>query len=352
MDNTSRVAALDSFDVLPLRTQLARLRTVAMQAIERYPIDVAHVRQVSHGENTTFRVTAVDGADYLLRVHRPQRHGRGVDSAAAIRSEMDWLSAIARESPVSAPVPVLSARGELTEVVDHSAVPGQRVCSVLRWMNGTQRKHSALPVHLARVGCAMAELHDHARGWTRPPGFVRMRWDWNTFFGDVMVYGKVGAKEAWTLLPSNLRSKFERVADHVGSVMAELGDGPDAVGLIHADMHMGNVVFHHGEARPIDFDDCGVGYWLYDIAVALWEMRHKDNYPECRSAFLSGYRAVRPIADDVLGHLDSFIAAREVAFGLWFAGMSQTNESFRAKFDNEMAFIEGSLKRVVPAIAR
>lgn len=346
------MAELDSFDVLPLKAQLARLRRVALDAIQRYPVRVAQLRQVSHGENTTFRVTAVDGADYLLRVHRPQRHGRGVDSAAAVRSEMQWLSAIARDSAVSAPVPLLSAAGELTVVVDNGSVPGQRVCSALHWMGGQLREHSATPVHLARVGFAMAALHEHAQRWRRSNDFVRMTWDWNTFFGDVMVYGKVGAAEAWTLLPPKLRFAFERVADHVGTVMAELGDGPDAVGLIHADMHMGNVLFHAGEARPIDFDDCGIGYWLYDIAVALWELRHKDNYAQYRAEFLGGYRAVRTLDDDVLRHLDSFIAAREVAFGLWFAGMSQTNQSFKAKFDKEMAFIEGSLNRVLPATAR
>ena len=343
---------LDSFDMLPLKAQLVRLRAVAMEAIKRYPIDVARVRQVSHGENTTFRVMASDGADFLLRVHRPQRHGRGVDSTAAVKSEMRWLEAIARESSVSAPVPLPATAGELTVVVESPAVPGERVCSVLRWMNGQLRDGSASPVHLGRVGRVMAQLHEHAVHWKRPTDFVRMNWNWQTIFGDVMVYGKVGAGEAWALLPPKLEGEFHRVADHVGGVMNELGDGPDAVGLIHADMHLSNVLFQAGEARPIDFDDCGVGYWLYDMAVALWELRHKDNYSQFRAEFLSGYRSVRPIDDELLRHLDSFIAAREVAFGLWFAGMAQSNESFRAKFDKEMAFIEGSLNRVLPATAR
>jgi hypothetical protein len=35
----------------------------------------------------------------------------------------------------------------------------------------------------------MARLHNHADQWRVPPGFVRIRWDWETFLGDTMIYG-------------------------------------------------------------------------------------------------------------------------------------------------------------------
>jgi hypothetical protein len=35
----------------------------------------------------------------------------------------------------------------------------------------------------------MARLHNHAGRWRLPPGFVRIRWDRETFSGDTMVYG-------------------------------------------------------------------------------------------------------------------------------------------------------------------
>ena len=45
-----------------------------------------------------------------------------------------------------------------------------------------------------------------------------------------------------------------------------------ATGLIHADLHYENFLFHDGVARAIDFDDCGWGFYLYDVAVTLWEL--------------------------------------------------------------------------------
>jgi hypothetical protein len=45
--------------------------------------------------------------------------------------------------------------------------------------------------------------------WTPPPDFVRIRWDHETFFGDVMVYGQTPAAECWTFLPAGCRGSRE-----------------------------------------------------------------------------------------------------------------------------------------------
>jgi Ser/Thr protein kinase RdoA (MazF antagonist) len=197
---------------------------------------------------------------------------------------------------------------------------------VLRWMEGRIFEESARPVHLRRLGDAMARLHQQADGWTPPPDFVRIRWDHETFFGDVMVYGDTSASECWGLLPVELRTRFERVADR----MAEVMEADQDQGLIHADLHLGNAVFHRGSVKLIDFDDCGHGARLYDLAVALWELRDEPGYALFRDALLEGYRAHRDI--DV-GHLDDYIAVRQVAFDLWYTGLAHVNQAFAARLD-------------------
>lgn len=114
--------------------------------------------------------------------------------------------------------------------------------------------------------------------------------------------------------------------------MTHLSEGADNFGLIHADLHLGNALFWRGEVRVIDFDDCGFGYWLYDIAVALWELRYRNDYEDFRSALIDGYTQYRPLPGD-LARLDDFIATREVAIGLWFTGTAQVNPAFRAELD-------------------
>jgi Ser/Thr protein kinase RdoA (MazF antagonist) len=305
------------------RAQVGRLRRVALAALDRYPLPDGRLTFVTHGENTTFRHDNAAGR-YLVRVHRPQRHGSYVDSTVAVHSELAWLRAFRTDTELAVPEPLAAQDGALA--VEASGAGETRICSVLRWMDGRIHETSAHPVHLSRVGEAMGRLHDHADGWTPPPDFVRIRWDHETFFGDGMVYGETPARGCWALLPAELRARFDSVAARMADVMPAVG----GVGLIHADLHLGNVLFHRGGVRLIDFDDCGTGPRLYELAVALWELRDRPDHDVFREALLSGYRRRRDI--DV-AHLDDFIALRQVAFDLWYTGMAEVNPAFAARLD-------------------
>jgi Ser/Thr protein kinase RdoA (MazF antagonist) len=292
-------------------------------ALGRYPLPDGRLTFVTHGENTTFRHDSAAGR-YLVRVHRRQRHGRDVDSTAAIRSELAWLRALRTDTDLAVPEPLAALDDALA--VEASAAGETRICSMLRWMDGRIHETSAHPVHLFRLGNAMARLHDHADGWTPPPDFVRIRWDHGTFFEDGMVYGETPARGCWALLPAEVRTRFESVAARMADVMPDVG----GVGLIHADLHLGNVLFHRGGVGLIDFDDCGTGPRLYELAVALWELRDRPDHDVFWEALLSGYRRWRDID---AGHLDDFIALRQVAFDLWYTGMAQVNPAFAARLD-------------------
>jgi Ser/Thr protein kinase RdoA (MazF antagonist) len=198
--------------MLSHREQVGRLRVLAVRALAAYTLADPRLTFVTHGENTTFKVSAAAGGGpperFLLRVHRPARHGRFIDSGAAIRSELRWLT---------------------------------------------------------------------------------------------------------------------------------------------ADLHLDNALFAGREVRLIDFDDCGVGYRLYDVAVALWELRYRADYEAFRTALIAGYTAHRPLPADHLAHLDEFIAIREVAFGLWYVGTAQVNPTFRDRVPEVLAGIARSLAALQPA---
>src|SRR5262249_8380960 len=97
-----------------------------------------------------------------------------------------------------------------------------------------------------------------------------------------------------------------------------LGEGLEAFGLIHADLHFDNVLFAAKEARAIDFDDCGYGYWVYDMAAALRPWRTEANWPTFLQAFSQGYAGIcaLPAGFELL---DLFIIARHIAITLWAA---------------------------------
>ncbi|SDM68417.1 phosphotransferase enzyme family protein [Allokutzneria albata] len=328
-----------------------RARRVALRALSAYPLADPTLRFVALGENTTFQVRArTDSGEaerFLLRVHRPMRHGRFIDSTAAISSELRWLTALREQTDLVVPQPVPTRDGELITTTSAPDVP--LTCSVLRWMEGRRYSSSPRPVYLRRLGGALARVHNHADTWPLPGGFVRIRWDWETFFGDTMQYGGINAAQVWDLLPDDLRRAFDQIAAAARHTMARLDERPGAVGLIHADLHLDNALFAGDVVKLIDFDDCGIGYRLYDVAVALWELRHRDDYAAMRTALIGGYTAHRPLPEDDLGDLDLFIAVREVAFGLWFVGTAQVNPVFRDRLPRTLDGIRRSLAVVLRA---
>ena len=309
--------------MLSRRSQIARMHQVALAALREYPLPEGRLTFVTHGENTTFRHDSAAGR-HLVCVHRPQRHGQGVDSAAAIGSEIAWLRGIRADTDLEVPEAIPARDGSVT--VQATASGEIRVCSVLRWMDGRLYEDTARPVHLRRIGAAMAVLHNQADAWTPPDDFVRIRWDHETFFGNVMEYGGIPAADCWNLLPTPVRTRFEAVAERTADAFASADD----VGLIHADLHTGNAVFEGDRVKLIDFDDCGTGSRLYELAVAVWEHRLDADYPAYLEALRTGYLANRDID---LARLDDWIAVRQVAFDLWYTGTAQVNPAFAARLD-------------------
>lgn len=82
------------------------------------------------------------------------------------------------------------------------------------------------------------------------------------------------------------------------------------LGLIHADMHPNNVLVDGEQVRVIDFDDCGTGFWLYDLASTLTASIGKPDYHIIKNIWLSEYHQSRTIDPDTDELLDALGMAR------------------------------------------
>jgi Ser/Thr protein kinase RdoA (MazF antagonist) len=342
---------------LTLRGQVGRLRRLAQRALPHYGLDNARLSLIQHSENTTFLVQApADDAStpapytpgrYLLRIHGAGRHGAALPSLVAIQSELLWLDALRQETALTVPAPLSTADGALAVELATPELPRPRVCSILRWLDGRRMTETARPRHFHQLGQLMAQLHNHAAAWSPPAHFRRMRWDWDAFFGDGIGFAGCSAAEAWALVPDAMRPLLELVAERAADAMRALGHDREVFGLIHTDLHLDNVIFARGQAQPIDFDDCGFGYWIYDMAVALWEERLKPDFEAKRAAFFAGYALHRPVPTEQLIYLDLFTATRDVAISLWMCAMAQQNPSFRQHLAEDLAVEGTTIRRVL-----
>ena len=157
------------FEDLTYRGQLRRLRQLALEALASYDLGDFTLRPIQHRENATFLVRA-GGCRYVLRVSRP-----GCKTQSAIRSELEWMDAIARDTDLVVRAPVVNREGQLLTVASTPGVPEPRVCALFRWVKGRfVSQHDLTGRHLVMVGRLMGRLHDHAAGFVPSSGFTRI----------------------------------------------------------------------------------------------------------------------------------------------------------------------------------
>src|SRR5438046_90382 len=89
------------FASLSHRAQVCRMTELARTALAAYPLSGLRLRLQAHRFNTTFRVFAPGGDQYLLRIPRPSQI-----SFEEARSELLWLAALRKETPLQVPEPV------------------------------------------------------------------------------------------------------------------------------------------------------------------------------------------------------------------------------------------------------
>lgn len=95
-----------------------------------------------------------------------------------------------------------------------------------------------------------------------------------------------------------------------------------AWGLCHGDVTLSNVLFN-ADDKPtlIDFDLCGYGWRVYDIATLMWafvvdETTIYKGRQNVRDAFLEGYQSERKLSKTELNALPYFVLLRH----LWLLG--------------------------------
>jgi len=103
-----------------------------------------------------------------------------------------------------------------------------------------------------------------------------------------------------------------RTVDVIEYRLAHLGKALHRCGLIHADFRLANLLIHEGNVRVIDFDDCGLGWFLYDAASAVTFFEDRPEVPALLDAWLEGYRRVRPLAKEDETELWTLIMMRRL----------------------------------------
>ena len=285
------------FADLSARSQQARLRPAVLEVLRHWPIDVARVRLLTHGYNTTYRIDTATGERFALRLD--VNHRKPVEE---LRAEMAWLGALATDTDLVLPVPQRTVEGDHTASVFVPAVGATLEAAMFSWLPGADLSHRATPTMVRELGRVMAALHTHAEGWSLPPGASLPSADRYWEPGHPLFVS--GHHE----LTAERVDVFQAVAARVGEVHALLAAMAEPI-VLHADLHLANAKWHRGRLAVFDFDDALTGVRAHDLAISTYYLRPRT---ELLEALFEGYAAARPLPELGDDQLEVLLAARNL----------------------------------------
>ena len=305
---------------MPLEELLKHLERLANKSLSLWDLpEGARARLINVSENATYLVEADCGYKAVLRVHRENYHSR-----RAIECELEWIAALAEADAVVTPGHYLGRDGQAIQKGRIEGLPDPRYMVLFHFVEGAEPDESGdLAGPFEELGEIAARTHIHSVGWQKPDDFERLTWDLNAVFGGNPTWGN------WRDGP-NVDMAVSKVLEQVESMVIRrleaFGQTPDRYGLIHADMRLANLLIDESGTRLIDFDDCGFGWFLYDFAAGISFMEDDPRIPELKSAWVRGYRKMRPLSDAEEAEIDTFVMLRRLALLAWIGSHIEAPE--------------------------
>ncbi|MGV6817246.1 MAG: phosphotransferase enzyme family protein [Thiotrichales bacterium] len=278
--------------------------------------ETAAVKLLNHSENTTYEIRE-GSLSFILRVHR-----LGYHTAEAIAAELDWVQAISKETKIRTATPIQGINKNFIQAFETSQ-KNNRLAVLFEFLEGEEpSEDNNLPASFEQLGEITATLHKHSMDRVKDKHLpTRPRWDFEHSLGSNPIWGPWQKGIGMT---PEIHLIIQKGAKEISKKLEQYGTGAERFGLIHADLRLANLLIHKGEVRVIDFDDCGYGWFMYDLGSALSFIEHKEYVPALIKAWIKGYNQIRELTYEEVAMIPSFILLRRILLVAWLGSHSET----------------------------
>lgn len=294
------------------------------EALSHWGLEDAAMRQLSLSENATYLVESsadsngeADPQRFVLRLHRP-----GYREKKLIESELAWIDALADEGTVRVARAYPTFQGDkLCSFINPDGA--EQYAVLFEFLDGKEPSESGLASSMERIGRVAASLHASSLSWCRPEWFERIVWDEDRIVGSKSDFGDW--RDTSEVTPE-LKEILEATETKMLREMAEYGKTADNFGLVHTDLRSSNLLIgEDGTVKVIDFDDCGEGWFLFDMACSFSFEESSPNIEAMVLAYLRGYRSAGGVvSDSELAYLPAMLIARRLMLVAWVEKRKET----------------------------
>lgn len=257
------------------------LEAFSHQILSRYPIDVKSAVLINYEYNATLKVETADGQLFALRINTNSPR-----TPENLRAEIAFVRFLAEDGRVKVPHPIENREGNFYTSILHEASGRMFHCVLYSWILGEELEDEPTDEQLSAMGVAIATMHIAAQGFELPKGSSLPTFD------DPLWWTEDFLLSEKSVLDAEAKDLISRALSTIKSGVAKFYANGTPM-LIHADMHGGNVLWYEDSLSVIDFDDCGIGFPLQDLATALYYL----DTPEQDAAFRRGYESVTPVPE-------------------------------------------------------
>lgn len=258
------------------------------ELLVHYGIEPSRIIPLPGWNNPVVRVESSD-ATFALRWHKQRNR-----SEAQIRAELALLQALAGSSlRVPRPLPTLTG--------DALLVSNGHFYDLTGWLPGTVRCNDLEPGDAHILGLTLAALHQATSPLSLPDALPR-------YLEPFSIKSKESVGPLKPYFTADELAILHDIERWATPVFAEQIQNPGSVGIIHNDFILGNCLWQESTVSVLDFADCGVGLYLYDLAPMLTNI----DAPELQKAFLAGYTSKRPLSEEDVALLPLMQAVRHV----------------------------------------
>jgi len=269
-------------------------------ALAHYDLGSISIHFVQHNAGIVYRLDDTNGeARFLLKIHESAGDGL-MDTPAQLTAQMQWLHALREDGRVIVQAPIANLQGEFVTQVQLAGLDRYSAVCVQRWITAQHIGHWD-EEHAYAVGVLLASLHSISEEWSGSE---------NEQFGGYEDKYLVEAIDGLAitveigLIGAEQYELIRQAGARIAAMLAQQERTKATFGLIHGDLHQGNVLFDGRQALALDYGAFR-SFFLYDLGVSLYHATF--DAVAIRHALVAGYASVRPLTKADHGALEAFM---------------------------------------------